>query len=340
MKKVSLEDAVGQSLGHDLTEIVPDRKIKHARFKRGHIITHEDIEILKNIGKNHIFVNTPDMKMVHEDEAARIVSPLVAGDAIRFDSEPVEGKISFYAEQKGLLKIDVPRLNQINALEIPSLPTLFNNSAVMANQQVAAFRIIPLTCESELIDDIKAILKKPLVSVLPYQVKTAGIIVTGNEVFEGRIKDGFIPKLTGKLQSFQVEVTEQSILPDNRDKIGATLKAYAAVCDLVFITGGTSVDPDDQTVAAMRDSGVVYATKGNPIQPGNNLTIGSLGETCVCAIPAATLHFKATALDVFLPRLLAGDDISREEIAQSGHGGLCLFCKTCHFPVCPFAVTH
>jgi hypothetical protein len=338
MKKVALKDAVGCRLGHDLTEINPEKMIKRRLFKRGHLILESDLNRLQDLGKNSIYVWQDDFNKVHEDEAAIVVAPLVAGENILFDPESCEGKISFYAACDGVFKVDVDRLYRINSLEIPSLPTLHTNFPVTRDKQVAAFRIIPLTCERTLIEKIRTILDTPLLWVKPFHYRKAGVIVTGNEVFEGRIKDGFVSRFKQKLRNYHAEVIDSVILPDDRERISAAVKRFAATCDIIFVTGGTSVDPDDQTVAALADAGVVYQTKGNPIQPGNNFTVGYLAEVCVCAVPAATLYYRATALDVFLPRLLTGERIPKETFFKAGHGGLCHFCKQCHFPVCPFAV--
>ncbi|MBU2512761.1 molybdopterin-binding protein [bacterium] len=338
MRKVSLENAVGLRLGHDITEVNTTKKIKHRAFKRGHLITSEDIGRLHDLGKHSIFVWDGDSDEIHEDDAAKTVAPLVAGKNIRFDSDPSEGKISFYATCQGLFKVDVERLYNINSLEIPSLPTLHTNFPVKKDKQVAAFRIIPLTCERSIIEKITSNLAQPLLWVEPFRFKQAGIIVTGNEVYEGRIKDSFIPKLTQTLQQYEVKVLETAVLPDKRDRISAVIQNFSATCDIIFVTGGTSVDPDDVTVGALLDAGVKYEVKGNPIQPGNNFTVGYKGDIAVCAVPAASLFFQATALDIFLPRLLAGEKIPREDFHRAGHGGLCHFCRVCQFPVCPFAI--
>jgi molybdenum cofactor synthesis domain-containing protein len=337
MLKINVEDAVGHCLGHDITEVDPVRKIKHRAFKRGQVIAAEDIERLRNLGKNAVYVidgnNTGE---VHEDDAAKECAPLIAGLNIDFDKEPVEGKINFYASINGLLKVDAERLYQINSLEIPSLPTLHTDSPVKKGDRVAAFRIIPLTCERAIIDNIIKQLQTPLIQIKPYIFKKAAVIVTGNEVFEGRISDGFIPLFNKKSVEYGLTLTATAILPDDRDKIAATLEEYSVTADIIFVTGGTSVDPDDVTVSALRQAGVIFEMQGNPLQPGNNLTIGYKNKAAVCAVPAAALFFKYTAVDIFLPRLMAGDKIHKSDLFRLGHGGLCRFCKICHFPVCPF----
>ncbi len=336
MRKVALENSLGLRLGHDITEVNLKRNIKRRAFRRGHIITTDDIGLLLKLGKKAIYVWNEDSDEVHEDEAALVVAPLVAGENIAFDPEPSEGKVSFYAVCDGLFKVDIERLYRINSLEIPSLPTLHTNTPVEKGKQVAAFRIIPLTCDRVIIDKVKAALENPLLWVKPFSFRKAGIIVTGNEVYEGRIKDGFIPKLKQTVSQFGVKVVDSAVLPDVKEEISLAIEKMSAACNIIFVTGGTSVDPDDVTVQALKDAGVTYEVKGNPIQPGNNFTVGYKEDTVVCAVPAAGLFFKTTALNIYLPRLLAGEKISKEDFHRAGHGGLCHFCKICRFPICPF----
>ncbi|MFO8008872.1 MAG: molybdopterin-binding protein [Candidatus Brocadiia bacterium] len=339
MRKVALENAVGLPLGHDITEVNPEEGTKLCAFRRGHVVTEQDLERLRRLGKHAVYIWEESGDELHEDEAARTVAPLAAGRNIRFDEEPTEGKIGFYADCAGLFIVDVERLHRINALEVPSLPTIHTNYPVTEGKLVAAFRIIPLTCDRSGIEEVRSILAEPLFRVAPYVLESAGIVVTGTEVYEGRVADGFTDRLTSKLEQFGVRVTETTILPDVRERISAAVEEFSETCDIVFVTGGTSVDPDDVTTQALSDAGVRCEVKGGPIQPGNNFTIGYRADVAVCAVPAAALHYKATALDVYLPRLLAGQRIPREEILRAGHGGLCHFCKVCTFPCCPFGVT-
>ncbi len=336
MKKLSINNAVGEVLGHDITEVNRSARVKGVAFQRGHVIREKDLDALRRLGKNHIYVWEGSETEVHEDSAARSMAPKIAGENISFDDEPHEGKISFYAEVNGIFKVDHERLERINALAIPSLPTIHDNFPVVPGKQVAAFRIIPLSCSREIMTRMEKLLSEPLISVRPYRIRTAAVLVTGNEVHGGRVSDDFTPLLTNKLDRLGVAVTFAAILPDEKEQIRQAVIEATAASELVLVTGGTSVDPDDVTVSAMKDAGVGFHDQGNPIQPGNNLTIGWSGAVAVCAVPAAALMFERTALDIFLPRLLAGEKISRREIARSGHGGLCHFCPVCRYPVCPF----
>ncbi len=336
MKKIAIESALGMPLGHDITEINPLKKIKRRAFKRGHVITVDDLDRLRDLGKDSIFVLEENETSVHEDDAAVLVAPLAAGANIVFDTEPYEGKISFRAACDGVFRLDPERLYHINSLAIPSMVTLPGNLQVLQGQTVAGFRIVPLTCEQEIMTRVTAILDTPLLQVEPFTLKKAGIVVTGKEVFEGRIKDGFIPRLKKTLSAFGANVHFTEIVPDDRVVIARAICAAVATCDIVLVTGGTSVDPDDVTVLALEDAGVSFEVKGMPVQPGNNFTIGYSGSKPVCAVPAATIFHKATALDLFLPRLLTGEKISKEQIFRMGHGGLANENTDANFPNCTF----
>lgn len=338
MRKVPVHEAVGLPLGHDVTEISVERGVKQRAFRRGHVIGAADVERLLDLGKKVVYVLEEVESGVHEDDAALRIAPLAAGRNVVFDPEPYEGKIIFRAACAGVFTVDPERLFALNDLEIPSLPTLPTFHPVTADQPVGAFRIIPLTCEERMVAAAEALLAEPLLEVHPYVLRSAGILVTGDEVYEGRITDGFIPRLTATLGGYGVTVTATDVLPDDRARIEAAVRSLGAVCDILLVTGGTSIDPDDVTVAAMRDAGVATVMKGMPVQPGNNFTLGRMGGIPVCAVPAATLFYKATALDLLLPRLLAGLDVTREQLVRLGHGGLAQPGAERHFPDCTFGM--
>ncbi|MBN2808889.1 MAG: molybdopterin-binding protein [Deltaproteobacteria bacterium] len=346
MRKVKVDEALGLAIAHDMTEVNVAKKIKQVAFKKRHVIQAGDIEKLKSLGRENIFVFDEVEDEVHEDEAALLLAPLLAGANIYHDQEPREGKISFYAAIDGLFKLDAEKIIAINRLGIPSLPTIHNNFVVKKGRQVAAFRIIPLTCKAEIIQACRDILsrenpggdsfKGSALSVMPLTKRTAALIVTGNEVYSGRIEDKFTAVIEKKLKAFGVELSARTIMPDDRESIKEQISLFAESADLLILTGGTSVDPDDATKAAMADAGVALLQAGNPLQPGNNFTLGYLGNKPVCAVPAAALFFKITAFDIFLPRLLAADQITSDELAAMSIGGLCHFCEVCRYPICPF----
>jgi molybdopterin biosynthesis enzyme len=336
MRKILVDQACGEVLDYDITGVDLAEGTKKRVFKRGHIIVPEDIEILKNLGREQLFVRDDNDIEVHEDDASKILAPFIAGKNITYDREPSEGKIRFYSQCSGVFRVDVERLYAINDLEIPSLPAIHNNFPVKENENVAAFRIVPLTCPAEMIEQIKEILSEPVISCEPYSVSTVSIIVTGNEIFTGRKNDGFVPLLSSKLRKFGVTSITSEILPDDRQSIAKAVSYAIEESELLILTGGTSVDPDDATRLAMEDAGVTFLQKGSPAQPGNNLSLGYMKGKPVIAIPAAALTYHATSLDIFLPRIMADIPITKHDIVASAHGGLCHYCSTCHYPVCPF----
>jgi molybdenum cofactor synthesis domain-containing protein len=322
-KKIKVEDAVGEVLIHDITKVDGD-KFKGRVFKKGHIIRPEDIEVLKDLGKEHIYVLEIKEDEIHENDAAYILADALMGENTYRSKEVKVGKLTIYSNAFGVCKINVDKLIEFNSVGEPSCPTIYNNSVVKKGDKLAAVRIISLLAPKKEVQKAADIAKEAggIVKVVPFRDKKAGLIVTGNEVYKGRIKDKFEEKLRPKLKELLCEIEEKVILPDDKEQIRDKIKEFAKKYDIVILTGGTSVDPDDVTYKAIHEAGVKNYIRGNPIQPGNMLTMGWIENTPVVAVPAAALFFKRTAFDIWLPRLLIGEVISKEEVIARSHGGL------------------
>jgi len=336
MEKLPVEKAIGRSLAHDLTEVNPYYRRKCVAFCRGHVISEQDLEVLKQMGKRHLYVGPVDTGQIHEDQVALTLAPYLAGPGIGHDRVTKEGKVNFRALDAGLFRVDIERLTDLNRMEVPSMPTIHDRFPVVEGKVVAAFRIIPLTCSESVFERMKGVAETPLIWLDPYVIQRAAIVVTGSEVYSGAVEDRFVPRLRYKLQQLGVETTFSTVVPDDRCAIAEAVRKAEQVAELVLVTGGTSVDPDDVTFQAMADVGVTFQRRGNPVQPGNHMSLGRKSDRVYCSVPAAALHFQTTALDLFLPRLLTGDMPTDEELASAGHGGLCHFCEPCVYPVCPF----
>ena len=335
-KKVKVEEAVGMVLVHDITEVDVERGFKGRAFKKGHVIRPEDVEKLKKLGKEYIYVLELSEDEIHEDDAAKLLADALIGENLYRDEEPKEGKINIYSEVFGLFKVDVEKLFRFNMVGEPSCPTIHTNMYVKPGEKVAAVRIISLVAPKREVEEAVRIAGKGIMRVIPFTEKRAGMIITGNEVYSGRIKDKFYDRLKPKLEFFKCSVEEKVILPDDKEKIREKIEEFAEKYDIVVLTGGTSVDPDDVTYRAIKEAGAENFIRGNPIQPGNMLTMGWVKGKPVVAVPAAALFYKATSFDIWLPRLLVGEVITKEEVAMKGHGGLCHSCPVCVFPICPF----
>jgi molybdopterin biosynthesis enzyme len=322
LKVIPVEEAVGLPLAHDITEIVPG-KHKGPAFRRGHVIRPEDVSKLLDVGKANIYVMELEKGEVHEEDAARRLARAAAGANIRL-SDPVEGRVNLIAEIDGLLKIDIDLLFRFNSLSDLILATLPGNRYVKRGVVLAGTRTIPVVVKEELVQQAEALCKeKPIVTLLPVPEKRIHLIVTGSEVFTGRIKDGFGPVVSRKLSEMGSNLESIKFAPDDPDIIAGHVKqSYEAGAELILVSGGMSVDPDDKTPEGIRRSGARVETHGFPVLPGSMFLMAYLDAVPVMGLSGCVLHDPFTAFDALLPRLLAGERVTRDEIMALGHGGL------------------
>ncbi len=337
MKAIRVEKAVGMPLGHDLTEIIPG-EFKGRAFSKGHIIRKEDLPRLLDIGKENVYLLKLKQDEIHEDEAALRIARALAGPGLDYTA-PVEGKVNLKSLWKGLLKVKVQGLNAINSLGNLVASTMHNQTVVDQDITVAGTRAIPLVIPAHQVEEVERIGKqfRPILEIKPFKTFKAGIVVTGNEIYKGRKEDRFGPVVEAKLAAYGSTVLEKIIVPDEKKAIVRAfnhLKNQGA--DLLLATGGMSVDPDDKTPGAIKTLGAKIVSYGAPVLPGSMLLIAYLGSIPVMGLPGCVMHARTTALDLFLPRIHAGETIKRSDIAGLGHGGLCHGCTQCQFPHCAF----
>ncbi|MGQ9647518.1 MAG: molybdopterin-binding protein [Thermodesulfobacteriota bacterium] len=337
MKKIRIEDAVGLMLGHDVTQIIPG-KYKGPRFKRGHRIRKEDIPEFLKIGKEHIYVMDLKSGIIHEDEAALRLGKAFAGKNIEMKG-PSEGKATFHSKIQGILEINLPLLNRINLSRNIILSTVHHHALCRPRMAIGATRIISLIAPEKQIQRVEAWCEKdgPVLEILPFRKLEVGVVITGNEIYRGRIKDRFDDKVGRKINAFGSRVVKKVVVPDDAHQISqALLKLQNDSVDLILITGGLSVDPDDVTREGIRKAGTKIVFYGTPVLPGAMFLYGVLRGKPLLGLPACVFHHEATLFDLIFPRILAGQALSKKEIALLGHGGFCQNCEPCHFPVCPF----
>lgn len=336
MRQVKVEDSVGMIVGHDMTRVIPEQ-FKGVAFKKGHIIRQEDIEILKKMGKDHIYILEINEGQIHEDEAALRLGRAAAGRGITL-TEPSEGKVSFIADYRGLLKVDIDLLVKVNSNDMISMAMLHNNTPVEKGMVVAGTRIIPLVIDESVILNVEEICQdKPLVCVKPFKRMKFGAVITGNEVFYGRIQDKFAPVIRNKLEHYDSELLDVVYVPDNTGEIrDAILRLVDMGCEGIVTAGGMSVDPDDVTPEGIRQTGARLVSYGAPVFPGAMFLMAYLGEIPIMGIPACGMYHKTTVFDLVLCKVLAGETIHKSNLAILGHGGLCLNCRECRFPNCSF----
>jgi molybdenum cofactor synthesis domain-containing protein len=367
-RTVPVHQAVGMVLAHDVTEIRKD-EFKGQAFRKGHVVRAEDIPRLQRIGKEHLFALTLSAEEMHENDAALALGREFMGDGVRLLGEPREGKVMLIADRDGLLTVDKEALLEVNMLGEVLCSTLHTNTVVKRGTILAGAKVVPLVIRRAVIDRAVSIAgqagsggERGIISVRAMRRPKTGVVITGREVYEGRVADSFAPVIRSKIEALGGEVVGIHFAPDDREFIRQRLRELlAAGADLLVTTGGMSVDPDDVTRFAIRDLGAA-AVYGSPVLPGAMVLVGYLengvsatenatlheadspldrgarssAQVPVLGIPACGMYHRTTIVDLLLPRILAGERIGRRELAELGHGGMCLNCKECQYPICPF----
>ena len=338
LKKIKVEDAVGTRLAHDITEIRPG-EFKGPAFRKGHEVCNEDICHLQKLGKNHLYLIDLADDEIHENQAASILAKSLAGEGIRWEDNPKEGKIGLHAAMDGLLNVDAATLAAFNMVDEVMCATLHSHTLVKKGELVAATRAIPLVMKRAPVDRAAAIAAQNggVVSVAALKKARAGLVVTGSEVFHGLIEDKFAPTLSAKVTDLGSEVAGVTFAPDDEAMIVSAIRGHLENgCDLILLSGGMSVDPDDVTRKAIRMAGAGEVYYGAAALPGAMFLVATIDGIPLLGVPACGLHHRVTVLDLVLPRILAGEKIAKKELAFIGHGGLCKDCPECSYPHCPF----
>lgn len=333
MKAVRTQDAVGLPLAHDLTQIIPGQ-YKGARFKKGHIIAAEDIPVLLCMGKEHLYVLELGADDVHEDEAGRRIAEAAAGANVHLKPKG-EGKVELLASCRGVLRVDTEGLMQLMDDDEVMFSTIHGNQPVEAGQLLAGTRVIPLYVSEQTVRRAEVV--QDIVRVDPMRHAHVGIVTTGSEIYHGRIEDKFGEILRRKFDALGCTVTGQVFADDDARMIAECIhNLIKSGADFIAVTGGMSVDPDDRTPAGVRQAGTEIVTYGAPVLPGAMFLLGYLGDTPVVGLPGCVMYHGTSVFELIVPRLLAGERMSRAEIKKLGHGGLCRSCPQCTYPNCGF----
>lgn len=338
LKKIKLQDAVGSTLAHDITEIRPG-EFKGPAFRKGHTVCDQDLCHLQKLGKNHLYRLDLEDDEIHEDQAAAILAAALAGDGIIRENEPCEGKIKLLAAKDGLFYVNTAALAAFNMVAEVMCATLHNHTLVKKGELVAATRAIPLIMKRAPIERAAAIARQngAVLSVKSFYRARVGLIITGNEVYSGLIEDRFAPILNEKVSAFGSRVGGLIFALDDAQMIRKAIEDHLSRgCDLLILSGGMSVDPDDVTRRGIRLAGAGEMHYGAAVLPGAMFLVAYIGKIPLLGVPACGLYHRITVLDLVLPRVLAGEHIGDAELAFLGHGGLCRDCKECRFPHCPF----
>lgn len=341
MKLIKTEDAVGHVLCHDITQIIKG-VTKDAVFRKGHIVTEEDIPVLLSVGKENLYVWEKEEGMLHENDAAEILRQICQGEHMH-PSDVKEGKIELIADIDGVLKIEREKLRKVNSLGEIMIASRHGDFPVKKGDKLAGTRVIPLVISEEKMQQTKDVTAGGAIfNILPYKKKKAGIVTTGSEVYYHRIKDTFTPVIEEKLAEYDIEIGGHEICNDDPQMIENAIRSLLADgCDMIVCTGGMSVDPDDRTPYAIRQVTGEIVSYGAPVLPGAMFLLAYYREEGkevipVLGLPGCVMYSKRTIFDLVLPRLTVGEILTAEDLNTLGEGGLCLNCPECTFPNCGF----
>ncbi len=336
MKLIKTKEAVGCVLCHDITQIIPG-VVKDAVFRKGHVVTEEDIPVLLSVGKENLYVWEKEEGMLHENEAAEILRKVCQGEYME-PSEVKEGKIELTAQCDGLLKIDRQKLNKVNSIGEIVLASRHGDFPVKRGDKIVGIRVVHLVIKEEKMHRVEEICAgEPIFHLLPFRKMKAGIVTTGSEVYYGRIQDQFTPVVKKKLEEAGMEVMGNTLCNDDAGMVTDAIREWIKEgAGLVVCTGGMSVDPDDRTPLAIRNASDEVITYGAPVLPGAMFMLAYAGEIPVVGLPGCVMYARRTIFDLVLPRLAAGERLCAEDFYRLGEGGLCLNCPTCTFPNCGF----
>ena len=340
-KTIPVDEAVGTTLAHDMTEIIPG-KFKGPAFKKGHKVTSSDVCRLMKMGKNNLYILDLKKDEIHEDEAVNDLAAALAGPGVIFSGSPSEGKLELRAAYPGLFKVNIDALTEFNMIEDVMCAAIHNNTSVKTNDSLAGTRAIPLVIHKDELDKALALAKEnyPVFSVKMFNPLKVRLAITGNEVYKGLIKDKFQDIVRKKITSIGATLEETIILPDDQQIISNQINTYLEKdTDLIITTGGMSVDPDDVTRAGIENSEFDQTIYSSGVLPGAMFLLGYHKNASIMGIPACGLHHRITIFDLILPRLMAGEKPTQRDLAKLSHGGLCFNCRTCRFPACSFGKT-
>jgi len=339
LKQITLQEAVGRKATHDMTGIVPG-KSKGAVIKRGQEITVSDICRLQQMGRQNLYTGPApaEKDWVHEDTAAESFARAMAGEGVYPQMPPREGRVNLKASVDGMLMVNKQNLLAFNLVPQVMCASRQGFMLVKKDTVIAGTRAIPLYLPRSGYNKAMQVLNQgPLFQVQPLISRNVGLLITGTEVFEGIIQDRFEPIIRDKVQKLGSRVGRSVICPDDRERIKDCLASLLQDgCDLIVTTAGLSVDPDDVTRKAIQEAGARDILYGAPVLPGAMTLLSWIDTVPVLGVPACALYFKTTSFDLLLPRLLAGLKVTRLDLAQMAEGSLCLACKSCTYPKCPF----
>tara|TARA_R110000850_G_scaffold107923_8_gene219796 strand:- start:78 stop:1094 length:1017 start_codon:yes stop_codon:yes gene_type:complete len=315
---VPLSEAEGAVLAHSLS------LGGTVRLKKGHVLTAWDLDLVGQHGVKEVIVARLRAGDVGEDAAAEALARVFNGSNIRAANAST-GRVNLHATQAGLFRADRRLVDALNSID-PSITfaCLADHSSVQSGEMVGTIKIIPLAVSGASLDQAKAaIAMSDLAHVRPFRPVRAGLISTMLPSLKITVMDKTRQLLAGRLSPSGSSLDEESRVAHDADAVAGEIVRMAEIHQLIIVFGASAVtDPEDVIPAAIRRAGGTVERVGMPVDPGNLLVLGLLGDIPVIGAPGCARSPKENGFDWVLARILAGEAVTSTDIARMGVGGL------------------
>lgn len=317
-----IAEAEGLILGHNVAGSGGRRLLR-----KGKALSAKDIAVLRTLGREVVYVARLAAEDVVEDLAAQRVAEPFAQPGIRL-SRPGTGRVNLYAEVRGLLRVDRGLLLELNALDGVTLATLRDHAAVRPGKMVATLKIIPYALPESTVQRAERIAAGGVLRFSELRESRVDLILSGSPGARERIIQGFEGALVPRLEALGARLERGEFIPledpADEERLAEAIHARCeAGTDLLILAGETAImDRFDIAPRAVERAGGDIVCFGAPVDPGNLLLLAYRRQTPILGAPGCARSPKKNIVDLVLPRLLAGDRLTRREIAAFGHGGL------------------
>ncbi len=316
---IPIEQAVGKILGHNIVGSEGRRVLR-----KGRLLSEADIDKLRAIGRSQIHVAELAADDVDENSAARRIANAILGDNFRL-SKVATGRVNIYAQQLGLLRVDADALFALNRLAGVTLATLPANAVVQPGKMVATIKIIPYALSAEIVAAATA--SVTILTLTPLQAKSVGMILSGFPTAQERIVRSFDNAIRPRIEALNAQLTEIAFVPledeQGEANLASAIEQLVERVDLLILAGDTAImDRHDIAPNAIERAGGQIEIFGVPVDPGNLLLLGYKDFRPIIGAPGCARSPKDNIVDIVLPRLLAGDHLTAEDIISFALGGL------------------
>lgn len=314
-----IEEAVGAILAHKLYD-----ESGRLILNKGHCLRETDLDALRRLGLERVTVTKLSAADLHEDAAAERIGAAVAGANVRLRA-PGVGRANLTAAARGVLHVDVPKLELINNIyDGITVATLRNYSLVDVGEMLALVKVVPFGVPAARVVDVERIAEAggAVLQLQPLKKQRVALIVSGTESTQARLMKSFQEPVRRRIEGWGSQLLEPTFTQHNAKSIAEAIRARATA-DMILVAGISAIiDREDVVPSALLKAGGSITLHGLPVDPGTLLMMGYLGDVPVVGAPGCIKSPKTNVIDWILPRLLSGERLTRANLVSMGHGGL------------------